>query len=249
MKNFIKVFFNSFNASFFVSMLVLSSYVSNLVSKISPENLKIFIYFYIPFFNAIISSIIVLSLTKYFIKKKYISENKNLIIQKRNLKEIFFTAFIAGYISIFTGLSRLFMFLTTIFIIYITVHNIKSFTKKIKKLMAPHNIASSRDVGEFFSFFINLIITFTVINYSLFISHTILGTKPAFNFAEGLSGIIDSLYFTVVTMTTLGFGDFAPLSPLGRIAIIFESLISYIMFALMIGILSRGVNFKATEKK
>lgn len=47
----------------------------------------------------------------------------------------------------------------------------------------------------------------------------IIGTF-SYHLIEGWS-IIDSLYFSVVTLTTIGFGDFAPKTDLGKIFTIF----------------------------
>lgn len=43
----------------------------------------------------------------------------------------------------------------------------------------------------------------------------IIGTV-SYHYIEGW-GIIDSLYFSVVTLTTIGFGDFSPQTDLGKI--------------------------------
>ena len=47
----------------------------------------------------------------------------------------------------------------------------------------------------------------------------VIGTV-SYHLIEGWS-IIDSLYFSVVTLTTIGFGDFAPKTDLGKIFTIF----------------------------
>ncbi len=53
--------------------------------------------------------------------------------------------------------------------------------------------------------------------------------------------MINALYFSVVVMTTLGFGDIVPLTPDAKMVVVLQCLTSYIMFALMIGILMRGI--------
>jgi len=49
------------------------------------------------------------------------------------------------------------------------------------------------------------------------------------------------LYFSVVTFTTLGFGDITPASPFGQVLTVFEVLLGYGMLGLLVVILSRKV--------
>ena len=47
------------------------------------------------------------------------------------------------------------------------------------------------------------------------------------------------MYFSVVTFTTLGYGDILPISPLGKIMVIAEVSIGYIMLGLLVAIFSQ----------
>jgi len=53
--------------------------------------------------------------------------------------------------------------------------------------------------------------------------------------------VLNSAVITIVTMTTLGFGDITPHSPDSKLLVIFEALIAYILFALLIGTITRGI--------
>lgn len=46
-----------------------------------------------------------------------------------------------------------------------------------------------------------------------------------------------ALYFSIVTMTTLGFGDIAPLTGCARILVAFEALFGIFMLAILLGVL------------
>ena len=50
---------------------------------------------------------------------------------------------------------------------------------------------------------------------------------------------LECLYFSVVTFTTLGYGDIHPVSDIGRIIVITEVSIGYIMLGLLVAIFSR----------
>ena len=65
----------------------------------------------------------------------------------------------------------------------------------------------------------------------------------AFNFGTDIEGILDAIYFVLITMTTVGYGDIYPHTSLARIIVGLECLTSYILLGIMIGIISRGVKF------
>lgn len=49
--------------------------------------------------------------------------------------------------------------------------------------------------------------------------------------------VASALYFSIVTMTTLGFGDIAPLTGCARILVAFEALFGIFMLAILLGVL------------
>lgn len=58
---------------------------------------------------------------------------------------------------------------------------------------------------------------------------------------DGENSLANSLYFSVVTFTTLGYGDIYPISVWGRIVVIGEVITGYIMSGLLIAILARRI--------
>lgn len=61
-----------------------------------------------------------------------------------------------------------------------------------------------------------------------------LWTENAFN--QPLESTLDAFYFSVVTMTTLGYGDIHPLSPLAKVLVIVEVLSGVMLLAIMVGV-------------
>jgi voltage-gated potassium channel Kch len=45
---------------------------------------------------------------------------------------------------------------------------------------------------------------------------------PAGNFLKEFAGTCDALYFSLVTLTTVGYGDFAPITPFARGLVMFQ---------------------------
>jgi hypothetical protein len=46
--------------------------------------------------------------------------------------------------------------------------------------------------------------------------------------------VVDSIYFTVVTITTLGFGDIVPLTTMGKVFITFQALFGFVVISLFL---------------
>ena len=73
----------------------------------------------------------------------------------------------------------------------------------------------------------------------------IIGFGLTFTFwpdtVKGISGGLDGIYFSVVTFTTLGFGDIYPATVVGKVLVMVEVVIGYIMGGVFIAILTRRV--------
>ena len=84
--------------------------------------------------------------------------------------------------------------------------------------------------------------------YALFI---VAAGSAVFHWLEGWSWI-DSFYFVVVTLTTIGYGDFAPTTPLTKMITIFYGLngiiLLLVLFDTVRSIRGWGVHSAAAQK-
>jgi voltage-gated potassium channel Kch len=65
-----------------------------------------------------------------------------------------------------------------------------------------------------------------------------------------LSSRLDAIYFSVVTITTLGYGDFHPISPLGRLLALAETAMGILLLVLVLGTFLQGVSdIRAVPRK
>lgn len=71
--------------------------------------------------------------------------------------------------------------------------------------------------------YIELIIIFSLI---FFIN------KDVFFKYDAVAQKVDAIYFSIITITTIGYGDITPIHPIGKIAVAFEALFGTILFVI-----------------
>jgi len=80
-----------------------------------------------------------------------------------------------------------------------------------------------------------MILLFTLLNY-------LCRNWFGLCFSEGpITSLIDALYFTIISLTTVGYGDIAPTKELGKIIISLENMLGFGMFGFLISMLYRRI--------
>ncbi|MEZ7197489.1 potassium channel family protein [Pseudodesulfovibrio karagichevae] len=150
--------------------------------------------------------------------------------------------FLAGAADILLTLSEWGVLFLALLILFVLLWNLRAFTRRSVALLRPGSEISWEDVNELLRIYLATLIGFTLVNAAVDGLHVLAGNTPPFNFTSGGGEpFLNALYYTVVTMTTLGFGDIVPRTWDGKVLLIIQSLTSYFMFAFMIGIITRGV--------
>lgn len=240
MLSFWQIVRRDFNVCFFVGLGVMMMAGRFWLDDFFAGEKSLSLYLVFPIINGILTMLTVYGIRCFLVHKHYIKHTQD------NLSKLLITAFIAGMCGVYINVP-LGSFLLGVFIVYFTILKVHLFAKKMANLLPKNSEATMLDVADFFNFFINLIVAFSAINLVLNIAELKLFGIQSFNFGEDFAGICDTLYFTVATVTTVGYGDIVPQTHTARIIVSLECLTSYIMFALMIGIISRGIEFGKKE--
>ena len=150
--------------------------------------------------------------------------------------------FLAGAADILLTLSEWGVLFLALLVLFVLMWNLRAFTRRSVALLRPDSEITWKDVNELLRIYLATLIGFTLVNAAVDGLHVLAGVTPPFDFASaGGELFLNALYYTVVTMTTLGFGDIVPHTWDGKLLLIVQSLLSYFMFAFMIGIITRGV--------
>jgi len=158
------------------------------------------------------------------------------------MKVTLFVGFITGASNIYFFTSEWSIFLLTLIILVLVFLHLHRFMRTIVRVLRPGNYPTWSDIGQMMHVYMTILAAFTMITISLTIAHHFVpDSSPAFSISASPHLIIDAFYFNVVVMTTLGFGDITPLTTEARLWISFECLISYFMFGLLIGTITKGI--------
>ena len=132
------------------------------------------------------------------------------------------------YIGWFFGPVRYLMIVRTFRLIRVfRVFKLFSFLEEGDRLMRSL-ILSSRKIMVFFLFVVIMVISLGTLMFM------IEGNQPNTQFHD----IPSSIYWAVVTMTTVGYGDIAPVTHLGRMLSMLVMLLGYTIMAVPTGIVS-----------
>jgi voltage-gated potassium channel len=162
-----------------------------------------------------------------------------LAFGRKPLRPAVLAAFVGGLSSGLAFWAWGVLGLTLVVLVLVVLH-IRSFLRRAVHLLEPDRYPAWPDVGALIHVFATMLAAFTLINASLGILHEYDSARAA-AFTTGSLGLVDSLYFSIVVMTTLGFGDISPATPAAKLIVALQCLTSYVMFALMIGIITRGI--------
>jgi len=150
--------------------------------------------------------------------------------------------FLGGAADILLTMSDWGILFLAILVLSVLCWNLRAFTHRSVTLLRPGSKITWTDLSELLRIYLTTLIGFTLVNAAADGLHILTGSTPPFDFmAEGGELFLNALYYTVVTMTTLGFGDIVPGTWDGKVLLIIQSLLSYFMFAFMIGLITRGV--------
>ncbi len=66
---------------------------------------------------------------------------------------------------------------------------------------------------------------------------------------HGFTSIPKSIYWTIVTLTTVGYGDISPMTPLGQFVASFVMILGFGVIAVPTGIVSADIAYQSTQRK
>jgi voltage-gated potassium channel len=124
---------------------------------------------------------------------------------------------------------------------------IRAFLRRATEILRPGNYGHWSDVAQLLFVYLNLLVVFTLVTLVLQAGTRLLTDLPEkeivkiLPYGDQVGSILDAVYFSVVVMTTLGFGDITPKTNFAQIVVIVQTVAGYVIFGLMIGILTRGI--------
>jgi len=146
-----------------------------------------------------------------------------------------------GFILIFTALLWMIPFsrCNEIFFAFI-----KDALEKTSGDEAKSNLTYRKRIELSFLSYLELILNYSILYYVMPLSW--FGEESSGHF----SNIIDALYFSGVTITTLGYGDFSPVNALPKLLVLEQVLVGFTLIIVSFAIYAgKGLSLKKPNKK
>lgn len=125
------------------------------------------------------------------------------------------------------------LILYSIFILILFLFNpeILGFGSKIKNIFSAGRHV--RVVQVYLTIILLQVFGFSLLNLSIHLE----SAGSAFNFVSGGESWFDFIYYSIITLTTIGYGDIFPLTGVAKFSVILQAIISHIIAVLFIAIL------------
>ena len=150
-------------------------------------------------------------------------------------------------------LGKAIMLIGTLFVVVLTVHlNVRTYKEMYKTVRL-----TKKELLIKYSFtFINLLLMFMFINICIYFFNNnafYFAVSQSEYFTSITSMVVTFFYFTVATITTLGFGDIFPISVASKFLVAIQNLISYLSISIILSLIlvqnrKRTINVNKEEQ-
>ncbi len=128
------------------------------------------------------------------------------------------------------------MLIGTIFVIILVVHqNMRTY----KEMYKTNRITKKEIIIKYAFTFLNLLLMYVFINICIYFFNNnafYFSVSQSEEFTSITSMVVTFFYFTVATITTLGFGDIFPVSMTAKFLVAMQNLLSYLSISIMLSL-------------
>jgi len=111
--------------------------------------------------------------------------------------------------------------------------NVYEFSISVKGLWGGSIVSREQTLIQFVYLYVTTILSFTFIYLCL----DPQGPYNLFKIDNSVDPLLDLLYLSVITATTVGYGDAVPITGLAKILIMLQTVVSYVFLSILIGLI------------
>ena len=168
------------------------------------------------------------------------SITKRSIIERSTINQLYVIIWLIILFVILILNAFLTPWLVTLIVVYrlIDIFIYRLYTIFVVRLIIPDK--TGWDLKSLNRSLVSLFINYLEIIFG-FASLYLVTDSVGYNLDLSLSSWVDALYFSVITITTLGYGDIKPIAELGKWLTLLETMMGFILVVLVLGSFLAGV--------
>jgi hypothetical protein len=155
---------------------------------------------------------------------------------------VFVLAYIAGVVEFAMLMTPDHFWIILIFCLVALVLTLSEFVINLEAVWKNEPLSHTETLLNFVKLYVISIFSFSFL-YTILES---MGDVHHFNISNPTILLFDFFYFSVVTVSTLGYGDITPMSLIAKLIVMAQTIIGYLFLSLLLGLM---INWLGTEQE
>ena len=151
--------------------------------------------------------------------------------------------FAAGWIEFYAINHARYYWMILAFLVGSLILDAFEFVSRLKAVWYGRVHSREKTLGQFIYLYAATVFTFALL-YTIL---QVYSDEPVFHITYESDSLLDFLYLSIVTVSTLGYGDIIPISSLAKFLVMVQTVIGYLYLSIMLGLMVSWMSSRSRE--